>query len=967
MKKIQLVAILFIMSVSLYGQAPDFMWAKSGTGNAEDNSGRSVVTDASGNSYFVGCYTTVRMYIGSGPTLLTNVGEADILIAKYDAAGLTVWIKNFGGVGDDKATDVAVDASGNLYVTGYYTSPTINFGSTTLYSTGEKNIFIVKCNSSGSPVWAISAGGSQDDEGNGIALDPSGNIYVTGYYDSPEIVFGTDTLINADSIGNAFVVKCNSSGTALWAKSAEGTGIEEAKDIAVDGAGNAYVTGHFYSDSLSFDSVTTVSNSGLADIFIAKYDPNGNVIWAKSSGGALSDYGTGISVKANGYSTVTGNFGSTSITFSTFNLVNANTGTNDLFILKQDPVGNDLWAYRAGGIQDDNSNGVAVDTAGNSYITGGYASATITFGATTLTNTVAGTENIFIVKYSSSGTVIWARSYGGTLSEKGNAVGVNITGYPVITGTFSSSGINFGVGFISNQGGPDLFVARLDPGGVNIFARSSSSESTAKGESIAVDRYGNSYVTGYFINRTITFGGVTLTNKGWGDVFVVKYDSLGNVLWAKSAGTVGQDAGVGICVDTMGNAYITGIFDGGSIVFGSFTLFNSGNADLFFVKYDSAGNVVWARREGGSSLDLAEAITIDSASNIIITGFFQSSSIFPTPHTVGVSSGSTAFFVKLDSDGNILWARSPTSGGSTYGNAISTDLTGNCYFTGNYGSSSLTSFGSGISLSGSGTFTVKYNPSGTPLWARNGSGAPNAIATDPSGNSYVSNGGLLKYDASGTLLWTKSYPGLSISSLRASDDGSLYVSGSYGAATFTLDGLTLTNTNSSSSPTSEIFIGKFNSAGTAIWIKSAGGLLNDLSYSIDYNQNSEVFITGSSYSRSCSYDTISHSYSGNLTMFACKLKEYELITAQNNIADISNGFTVFPNPSAGVFTLKFSEHGTTKNEVSVYSSIGNKVYFSRENAGAKEALIDVSYLSKGIYFVEIKNTSGQSVQKIIIN
>ena len=139
------------------------------------------------------------------------------------------------------------------------------------------------------------------------------------------------------------------------------------------------------------------------------------------------------------------------------------------------------------------------------------------------------------------------------------------------------------------------------------------------GRSIAVDANGNSYVTGYFYSSTITFGLTTLTNSGvYSDIFVVKYDSSGNVVWAKNTGGTNEDKGYGIAVDAIGNSYVTGWFSSSTITFGSTTLTNSGSDDIFVVKYDSSGNVMRAKSAGGTSNDLDMASRLMQAEIVML-------------------------------------------------------------------------------------------------------------------------------------------------------------------------------------------------------------------------------------------------------------------------------------------------------------------------------------------------------------
>ena len=419
------------------------------------------------------------------------------------------WAKSAGGTDEDGGYDIALDGSGNTYVTGYFEG-TANFGNITLTSSGEKDIFIAKYDAAGNVLWAKRAGGVEIDYSSDISVDGSGNSYVTGIFVGTA-TFGSTTLTSS-GLSNTFVAKYDAAGNVLWAKSASG-GFSGGDGIAPDGSGNSYVTGSF-NGTVSFGSISLTNNSLFGDIFIAKYDAAGNVLWAKSAGGTNSDGGIGIGVDGSGNSYVTGyfrataSFGSTTLTSS---------GLSNAFVAKYDAAGNVMWAKRAGGTGSDNGNDISADGSGNSYVTGIF-SGTATFGSFTLTS--SGLSDVFIGKYDAAGNVLWAKKAGGTGSDYGNG--------------------------------------------------------------IAVDGSSNSYVTGIF-SGTATFGSISLTSNGSADIFIAKYDTVGNVLWAKGAGGIGFGGGIGIALDGSGNSYVTGSFNN-TVSFGSITLVSSGSDDVFIIK-----------------------------------------------------------------------------------------------------------------------------------------------------------------------------------------------------------------------------------------------------------------------------------------------------------------------------------------------------------------------------------------------
>jgi len=227
------------------------------------NYGNDIAVDANGNSYVTGYFWGNATF---GTTTLTSSGQYDIFVAKMDSNGNWLWAKQAGGISEDNGRSIAVDANGNSYVTGRFAS-SATFGATTLTSSGQYDIFVAKMDINGNWLWAKQAGGTSYDYGLGIAVDANGNSYVTGYFKSTA-TFGTTTLTSS-GYEDIFVAKLNSSGNWLWAKQAGGTSSDYTNDIAVDANGNIYVTGEIFEESAIFGT-TTLNSSGFIDIFVAK-------------------------------------------------------------------------------------------------------------------------------------------------------------------------------------------------------------------------------------------------------------------------------------------------------------------------------------------------------------------------------------------------------------------------------------------------------------------------------------------------------------------------------------------------------------------------------------------------------------------------------------------------------------------------------------------------------------------------
>ncbi len=439
----------------------------------------------------------------------------------------------------------------------------------------------------------------------------------------------------------------------VWATGAGGTEIDEPYSISTDTAGNVFVTGKFNSPSITFGS-TILSNAGSSgnDMYLVKYSSSGNVLWATSAGGTSGDAGAGVSADADGNVVVTGVFSSPSITFGTSTLTNTGGGNADIFVVKYDGSGNVLWAKAIGGTGYDEGSAIHTDTVGNVIVTGRFDSPSITFGTTTLTNASAGFSDLFVVKYSPSGNVLWAASAGGPTMDLGIAVSTDGDGNVLVTGRFNSSSITFGTTSLFNAGGNtyDNFVVKYDTSGNVVWATSAGGTSYDDGSGVSTDTSGNVFVTGTFWSPSITFGSTTLTNAGGSDIFVVKYAPSGNVMWAMREGGSNNDGGVGICNDIDGNVFVTGFFYSPSITIGTTTLTCAGLGDIFVMKYDVSGNVLWAKSAGGTESDFGNSITSDAGGNVLVTGFFDSPSInFGSSNLTNADVGySDIFLANLD-------------------------------------------------------------------------------------------------------------------------------------------------------------------------------------------------------------------------------------------------------------------------------------------------------------------------------
>jgi hypothetical protein len=426
-----------------------------------------------------------------------------------------------------------------------------------------------------------------------MATDASGNIYICGKFYADSISFGSTVLINANSAfatPDIFLAKYNSAGTVLWAKRAGGTNQDIANSVAVDAAGNVFICGYFQSDTIVFGTTSLVNVGTGHDYFVAKYDAAGNVLWAKDAGGSGYEHANGVATDASGNAIITGYFSSASFSIGTTTLTNA--GNWDPFVAKYDASGNVLWAKWANGLYLDQANAVTTDAAGNIYITGYFGSNSLMFGTTSISHTGPTTSyDIFTAKYNSAGTFQWARAAGGSPSEVSYAIDTDVSGNVYVSGYYESATLTFGTSTLTNAGGGDILVLKYNSEGTEIKALGIGGSGNEAAVSINVAADGKIFLAGWYQLANLTVGSTTLTNAGGTDGFLIKLDTTGTPLWATNAGYDLNDQATAVAVDAFGNIFLTGFYQSYQIYFDSFILQNSvangGSSDIFLGKMNS--------------------------------------------------------------------------------------------------------------------------------------------------------------------------------------------------------------------------------------------------------------------------------------------------------------------------------------------------------------------------------------------
>ncbi|HQW22894.1 MAG TPA: SBBP repeat-containing protein [Bacteroidia bacterium] len=403
--------------------------------------------------------------------------------------------------------------------------------------------------------WAKSIISEGYDEGYDLATDSDGNTYVAGMIEF-DTDFGNGVILSSAGIHDIFLAKYNSSGSLVWAKIAGGKGGDKIQSIVLDGAGHIYVTGE-YEDTCYFESIMKVTTgAGVNNMFVAKYDTSGSVMWVKNitATGVVHTRGYGITCDAQGNVYACG--GTKGDTYFEGNYLFTSAGDYDGTVVKFDPNGNFVWARRMGGSDSDKTYGIASDNNGAIYVTGYFVGSADFSPSFNLNGN--GHTDIFLAKYATDGTFQWAKMAGDTGFDRGWDVMVNVNGQIIMTGEFQTG--YFGSTQIFSRGNQDMFLAAYDSNGNNLWALPGGGVEDDIGRGLGHDAAGNILVVGDYADIG-HFPPQTVTSNGYADLFAASYSADGSTLnWIKSAGGHDSDRGRGIGSDSDGNTYICGEF-----------------------------------------------------------------------------------------------------------------------------------------------------------------------------------------------------------------------------------------------------------------------------------------------------------------------------------------------------------------------------------------------------------------------
>ncbi|MEA3446736.1 MAG: hypothetical protein U9R19_18625, partial [Bacteroidota bacterium] len=360
-----------------YDSLGNSIWVLSMGGTHEDEAW-DVKPDNQNNIYVTGYFRSPGFNIGSDTTLY-NTGAASMFIVKFDSDGNFLWAQNSSGSGREWGRALGVDESDNVYLGGNFVDGDITIADTTLINQGGYDLFVSKYTPTGDRIWTRHAGASGTELLRNLTVSPEyRNVYVIGDFTSDSITFDATTFTNANSgYRDNFVVKYNQDGDVVWARHIYGTEEEFGSFIAVDWQENIYVTGQFKSSTCNFGTFQLSNNSSTKEVYLAMYDPNGNVMWVTGMYGDGEDLVYSITSDMNDGIYISGWFNS--LSFGVGSDIFTSNGGHDSFISKFDYQGNYYWTKQCGGSTNDYAECVAADLYGNLYVTGRFASTTLQF------------------------------------------------------------------------------------------------------------------------------------------------------------------------------------------------------------------------------------------------------------------------------------------------------------------------------------------------------------------------------------------------------------------------------------------------------------------------------------------------------------------------------------------------------------------------------------------------------------
>ena len=445
MKNLFTSLVLLGLANTTNAQAYQTNWANEIASNSGTSQSLDILVDGSGNLYDLGTFNgTTNFDPTRSDESATAVGQSDIYLRKLDANGNLLWVETYGSTGHDTPTKMATDANGNIVVVGSFVN-TINFTNSasvnSITSNGNNDAFAMKVDENGTVLWANTYGGSENDFAFDVAIDEDGNVAVAGSF-SGDVDFDNSAASATLSSGGqeqGFVAMTDENGRHAWASMNKSDGMSRNSSMAISADGSVVLSG-YYTGKIDLDPSEDnafFNSNGAHDIFVQKLDNTGKLVWAHSYGGSEDDVYSYIDLDNNGSVIVAGEFRGT-VAFKTATA--QSFGNGDIFVLKLDASGSELFAKTVGGPEEDFASNVKVDESDNVYVTG-YFRATVNFntsGNDRDEKASAGGMDGFVLKLDNNGNYNWVESFGADLTDMATGLEIISENEIAISGTYSN-------------------------------------------------------------------------------------------------------------------------------------------------------------------------------------------------------------------------------------------------------------------------------------------------------------------------------------------------------------------------------------------------------------------------------------------------------------------------------------------------------------------------------------------------
>jgi uncharacterized protein (DUF2249 family) len=967
------------MFIAKYNSNGDFLWVKGIGGTGYVNCSALVI---GGNFiYMAGKYTnTIDFDPSANNSNLTSANGSfeAAFMAKYDLNGNHIISKSIDGETDLKFTSISF-SNNQLLVAGNF-SGAVDFDPSTnalnLSSNGGVDVFIAKYSTLFVPQWAYSIGGVNNDTCFSSTVNSSGELIITGNYTNTvdfDPSAATNSLLNSSTtVNNTYIAKYSTSGSFIWVKDiqAKMNNLQSSNPIIVCDASNNLIVAGVFNVTSDFDPSTATASLTASGSFVAKYDTNGNYIWAKK---LTSTTNKGIIYDSTTTNvTVFGTF--TSSTTSDFDpgtaVYNLDTTTGTNYFASYDTNGNFVYAKN---IQPTITNIIYNDFEGI-YLTGNFSGSADFDPSTGVSTQYSLLTNGFIGKYDNSGAFIYVKAIGGNKPANNtiNFISTDDSGNIYRAGLLSAttdldpSSSTFNVSSLSS---PGIFISKYTTNGNFVWAQTIPG-SIGTSLSISVmntDVNGNTYIIG------------RATSNGITSMFMLKYDTNGNNLWTKQIiGSI--NATRRIVFDSQGNFYITGsVFaipstsvrtpiDFDPSPFGTMNIYPEYSYRLsFLAKYSPQGDYIWAKTIAQGNSSSSQFGTATSSqweqdlqikdNSLFVSGYFSETIIFnaTTNEAFEALGGINGFVAKYDLSGNYQFAGTFVNNDLNFpdisaSESVTVDNDGNFYVT--------TYF--------QGSIDFDLSPNSEYYLT--------SISDQINGGYFISYA-ISKYSSNGTFLWAKAINGLDIESglLTSFSDGlysfindnnELILSGqTVGSVDFDPSNtdFIITTPNINGFNVANIFMAKYNKeTGDFIWANKIDSDTRPILNSVSMNNNQDIFISGF-FTGSSDFDLSSGvQILTSTNPFDRFWAKYSTTTLglEDNI--ISSNYRIYPNPTNGEL---FVSHPLNSEFNITITDITGKVL--KTTTLQNNESLDVTSYPQGMYFIQVESGNERNTYKFI--